>query len=302
MFRLALTVIAAVQLTIAGEARGQEAETVEGADGIELAVYEVGNPDGPPIVFIHGFAMSHLSWEAQLNGDLADEFRLVALDLRGHGASDMPLEADHYTDSQAWADDLAAVIRSKELDRPVLVGWSYGGYVMADYLRAFGDEALGGLVFVGSASKMGTKEAEGFLGDDFLEGIGPALSEDLRTRIAATRAFVPMLTAEPMSREMHEATLAAAMVVPAAVRRALFGRELDNDDVLSGVGIPALVLQGSMDRIVRVRSAEQMADIVPDARLLVLDGLGHAPHMDDPERFNRELAGFVRAAYPEKSP
>lgn len=302
MSRLALTVIVAFQLMIAGELRGQEAETVEGAGGVELAVYETGNPDGPPIVFIHGFAMSHLSWEAQLNGDLADEFRLVALDLRGHGASDKPPEADHYTHSQAWADDLAAVIRSKELDRPVLVGWSYGGYVMADYLRAFGDEALGGLVFVGSASKMGTKEAEGFFGDDFLEGIGPVLSEDLRTRIAATRAFVPMLTAEPLSREMHEATLAAAMVVPAAVRRALFGRELDNDDVLSGVGIPTVVLQGSGDRIVRVRSAEQMADIVPDARLRVFDGLGHAPHMDDPERFNRELAGFVRAAHPEKSP
>lgn len=302
MSRLVLTVIVAVQLMMAGEIRGREAETVKGADGVELAVYETGNPDGPPIVFIHGFATSHLSWEPQLNGNLADDFRLVALDLRGHGASDKPLDAECYTDSRAWADDLAALMRSKELDRPVLVGWSYGGYVMADYLRAFGDGELGGLVFVGAASKMGTEEAEGYLGEDFLEGIGPALSEDLPTRIAATRAFVSMLTARPMSREAHETTLAAAMVVPAAVRRALFARELDNDDVLSGVGIPTLVLQGSGDRVVRVRSAEHMADIVPDARLLVLDGLGHAPHLDDPERFNRELAGFVRAAREDKSP
>lgn len=299
MYRLMLTTIVAVQLMTVGQVRGQDMEMIESADGVQLAVYEAGNPDGPPMVFIHGFAMSHLSWEPQINGKLADEFRLVALDLRGHGASGKPLEAERYTNSRAWADDLAAVIEAKDLDRPVLVGWSYGGYVMADYLRAFGDGELGGLVFVGSTSKMGTEEAEDDLGDDFLEGIGPALSEDLRTRIAATRAFVPMLTARPMSREAHEVTLAAAMVVPAPVRRALFGRQLDNDDVLASVGIPTLVLQGSADRIVRTRSADHIADTVPGARLLVLDGLGHAVQLDDAERFNRELAGFVRAAHDE---
>lgn len=302
MSRLVLTVIVAVQLMMAGEIRGQEAETVKGADGVELAVYETGNPDGPPIVFIHGFAMSHLAWQPQFAGLLADDFRLVALDLRGHGASGKPLEAKHYTNSRAWGEDLAAVIRAKSLDRPVLVGWSYGGYVMADYLRAFGDETLSGLVFVGSASKLGTEEAKSYLSDEFQEWLRPVLSDDLETRIAATRAFVAMLTARPMSREDHEVTLSAAMVVPAKVRRAMFGRESDNDDVLAEIEVPTLVLQGSADRIVAVRSAEHMADIVPDARLLVLDGLGHAPHLDDPERFNRELAGFVRAAREDKSP
>jgi pimeloyl-ACP methyl ester carboxylesterase len=80
-------------------------------------------------------------------------FHRIAYDLRGHGASDKPLDADRYTTSSFWADDLAAVIQTHNLERPVLVGWSYGGYVIADYVRKFGDAALGGLVFVGVSTK-----------------------------------------------------------------------------------------------------------------------------------------------------
>lgn len=302
MSRLVLMLMLVAPLVMTtGKVQGQQAEQIEGSGGVELAVYETGNPDGPAIVFIHGFAMSHLTWEPQRTGDLASEFRLITLDLRGHGASDKPIEGTHYTDSSTWAEDLAAVIRGKELERPVLVGWSYGGYVMADYLRAFGDEALGGLVFVGSVAQLGTVEAEGFLGDDFLEGIGAVLSDDLRTRIDATRAFIPMLTTQPLSRKAHEITLSSAMVVPAAVRQALFSRELNNDDVLASVEVPTLVIHGAEDRIVRSSSAEHIAGIVPGASLRVYEGLGHAPHLDDPQQFNRDLAEFARAASQDPS-
>ena len=55
-----------------------------------------------------------------------------------------------------WADDLAAVIKARNLQRPVLVGWSYGGYTIADYVRKFGDAGLGGLVFLAAVTKNGT--------------------------------------------------------------------------------------------------------------------------------------------------
>ena len=63
---------------------------------------------------------------------------LVAYDLRGHGMSEAPLEAEHYTDGALWADDVAAIIDQLRLDRPVLVGWSYGSFVICDYVRAHG--------------------------------------------------------------------------------------------------------------------------------------------------------------------
>ena len=84
----------------------------------------VGRPDGQPIVLIHGWSQNHLCWAHQYDSALADEFRLVAFDLRGHGMSDAPLDAAHYTDATLWADDLAAVIEALDLPRTVLVGWS----------------------------------------------------------------------------------------------------------------------------------------------------------------------------------
>ena len=84
--------------------------TVEGGGGLRLHVREWGDPDGPPIVFIHGWSQNHLCWVKQYESALADEFRLVAYDLRGHGMSSAPLEAEHYADATLWADDVAAIL------------------------------------------------------------------------------------------------------------------------------------------------------------------------------------------------
>jgi len=65
-----------------------------------------------------------------MNSDLADDYRLVAMDLRGHGLSEKPREG--YTDSRIWADDGNAVIRTLSLDHPILCGWSYGPLVILD--------------------------------------------------------------------------------------------------------------------------------------------------------------------------
>jgi pimeloyl-ACP methyl ester carboxylesterase len=109
--------------------------TVRGGGGLALHVREWGRADGPPILLIHGWSQSHLCWARQYGSALADEFRLVAYDLRGHGMSEAPLEPEHYTDGRLWADDVAAIIQRLGLDRPVLVGWSYGGFIICDYLR-----------------------------------------------------------------------------------------------------------------------------------------------------------------------
>ena len=293
--------VAALMLATAAHALGQETRKIAGGGGLNVAVYESGDPAGPAIVFLHGFLGSNLVWGGQHSGGLADEYRVIAVDLRGHGASDKPLQPEAYTNSALWAEDVAAVIREHDLDRPVLVGWSYGGYIISDYLRTFGSEAIGGLVFVGAVTKAGTEEAQAFLGDELLEIFGGVLSPDVQTSIASTRAFLPLLTAEPLDDEAYEVVLAGAMMVPPEVRLAMFSRELDNDDILRSVDVPTLVVHGRDDRAVRVSAAEHIAATVPGAELLVYDGIGHAPFMEDPERFNGDLRKFVRATREEPS-
>jgi pimeloyl-ACP methyl ester carboxylesterase len=77
----------------------------------------VGRAHGPPILSVHGWSQNHLCWAKQYESALADEFRLVACDLRGHGMSEAPLEPEHYTDDRLWADDVAAIIDRLRLVR-----------------------------------------------------------------------------------------------------------------------------------------------------------------------------------------
>ena len=94
------------------------------SDGLSLFGVATGNPDGPAIIFVHGFSQCHLAWRRQLSDpNLTARFRLIAYDMRGHGGSDKPLEAERYNTDKLWADDLAAVVAAANVQRPVL---SYG--------------------------------------------------------------------------------------------------------------------------------------------------------------------------------
>jgi non-heme chloroperoxidase len=205
---------------------------MQGGGGLRLHVREWGNPNGPSILFIHGWSQSHLCWEKQVESALPDEFRLVACDLRGHGMSEAPLGPEHYTDERLWADDVAAIIEELRLDRPVLVGWSYGAFVICDYLRAHGQERVAAIDFVGGAVKLGEEAFGTLIGPGFLDHFADATSDDLPTAIRGMRGLVRAFAASPLSADDVETLLGASMVVPASIRASLAAREIDCDDVL----------------------------------------------------------------------
>ena len=264
---------------------------VRGGDGLRLHAREWGDPEGPPIVFVHGWSQSQLCWSRQIAGPLASEFRLVTFDLRGHGMSEQPLDAAAYTDARLWADDLNAVIETLGLERPVLVAWSYGGYVVTDYLAAYGEAAIAGVDLVGAA----VVRTPGFehIGPGLLENAGDACGPDLATSIAAMLRFLRACTVRPLSDHDWSTALAWNMVVPAAVRGALFARELDADDVLSRLTIPVLVTHGLADAIVLPSMAEHVMDACGTARASWYEDVGHLPFLEDSDRFDRELAEFA---------
>ena len=127
---------------------------VQGWMEVPLHVPEWGNPDGPPILFVHGWSQAHQSWAHQLGGAL-DDFRLIAPDLRGHGMSAKPEAASHYDASTPWGTDIANIIATLKLDNPYLVGWSMGGWVVGDYIRHHGDTDLTGFALIGSSVATG---------------------------------------------------------------------------------------------------------------------------------------------------
>jgi pimeloyl-ACP methyl ester carboxylesterase len=267
---------------------------VRGGAGLRLHVREWGPEDGPPIVFVHGWSQNHLCWTKQVESSLAQEFRLVAFDLRGHGMSDAPLEPERYTDAGLWADDLRAILDELELVRPVLVGWSYGAFVICDYLRLRGQERIAAIEFVEGVTKLGEAAFGTYIGPGFLDHFVDATSDDLPTSIRAMRSFVRTCLVAPVSDDDVEAAVCWNVVVPAAIRASLAAREIDNDDVLRTIEVPLLVTHGREDSVVLPAMAEHVLATCPTAEASWYEGVGHAPHIEDPERFNRELAAVTR--------
>jgi non-heme chloroperoxidase len=269
---------------------------VRGGGGVLLHAGEWGNPEGTPILFLHGWSQSHLCWARQVESSLAAEFRLVAVDLRGHGMSEKPLEPAAYTDPQLWADDVAAVVEQLGLERPVLVGWSYGGFVICDYVRAYGAEHVGGIDLAGGAVLLRPPTFD-HIGPGFLENAADACAADLATSIAAIQRFLRRCSAEPLSPDEWSRALAWNMVVPSAVRGGLISREIDGDDVLSTLSVPLLLSHGRADEIVLPTMAEHVLEVCATATGSFYDGVGHMTFWEDAERFNRELAQLAAGVH-----
>jgi non-heme chloroperoxidase len=282
-----------VAISASAEAREKKYKrlVVRAPDGVTIEAQEWGNPAGSEILFIHGFSQASLSWQRQVEGDLAKEFRLVTYDLRGHGNSDKPLEPEKYKESKAWADEVRAIISAANFKRPVLVGWSYGGHVIADYLKVYGAAGLAGLNYVDAV----TKSDPSFYGDGLK--VQPLMSsEDLAINIAATRIFLRNCFEKQPSQDDFETMLAFNMMVPPKVRANMGGRTLSMDETLKALNLPVLVTHGATDKLALVAAARHTAATIPGARLSVYDRVGHAPFWEDTARFNAELCAFVRAA------
>ncbi|HEY0278267.1 MAG TPA: alpha/beta hydrolase [Solirubrobacterales bacterium] len=268
-------------------------------DGVRLHVRETGPEDAPAILFIHGWSQSWLSWKGQFESELAERFRLVAFDLRGHGMSDEPRETEAYTEARRWADDVDALITGLELDRPILVGWSFGGYVTCDYLRAHGQAAVAALNLVDWAVMIGdTPKERALTGDGFNDYFEGSISDDLPTSIEAMIGFVDECYEKPISKADRDLVLAFNILVSPFVRKWVATRgALDNSDLLRSVALPVLVSQGELDTITRRAAAAHIVSCCPNSRESVYEGVGHMPFLEEAPRFNRELAEFATEVF-----
>jgi len=261
---------------------------VRGGGGTRLHVREWGNREGPDVVLIHGWSQSHLCWARQVGGPLAENFHLVAFDNRGHGMSEKPTGAGPYIDAQLWADDLAAVIDQAGLHRPVLVAWSYGGFIATDYIRAYGEERISAINLVGGAVMLRPPTFD-HIGPGFLEHAPGASGPELDTNIEAIRLFLRACTVSPMTGDEWSTALGWNMVVPPEVRGALISREIDAGDVLSQLSVPVLVTHGRSDAVILPSMAEYALDTCPTAAPSWYPNVGHMPFLEDAPRFDREL-------------
>ncbi|SFA99856.1 Pimeloyl-ACP methyl ester carboxylesterase [Amycolatopsis marina] len=270
---------------------GTEHTEVVGANGVRIALRVAGEPHLPPIVLVHGWAQSARAWSLQLaDPELTRRFRLIAMDLRGHGDSDVP--ADGYDDPAAWAGDLAAVLEFAGAPA-VVVGWSYGGLVITDHVRVHGTDGLAGIVLAGAITEIGKGRAGGRIGSAMRGALPDALSEDPAVALPALTGLNEGMATAAVPGALAQALLGASLSVPPAVRGALFRRTVDSAEVLAGVDVPTLVVHGTEDLVVDPSAGEFAAGKIPGATRRWVQGVGHLPFIEAAEEFNAALLRFA---------
>lgn len=267
---------------------------VQSADGTQLFVEETGDPTKPTIFWIHGYCQSRLCWDYQFEDEqLAAQFHMVRVDLRGHGLSDKLTDPQVFRESKNWADDVQAVIDALNLRKPVLAGWSYGGYIMCDYIRHYGQDNLGGLIFVSAVSEMGRDEANAMLGPDFLALVPGFFSNDYAEGSIALQKFMEMATYEELEAHDFYFYLGFNAVTLPASRMGMFTREIDNRELMQAITVPTLIVQGNQDRIVLPTFADHIARYISHAERANYDRCAHAPFAEHAEQFNSDVAAFM---------
>ena len=264
--------------------------TITGGGGTRLHFVEAGDARTPSILFLHGISQSWLTWDRQLRSELARRYRLVAMDLRGHGSSEGP--RDGYVDSRLWAADVDAAIRELELDRPILSGWSYGPLVMLDYIRHYGEERIGGIHLIGAVTKLGSEAAAAVLTPEFLAVLPGLFSSDVVESVRGIESLLQLCFAREPEASDRYTMLGFGVSVPPFVRQALLTRAVNNDDLLPTIVKPVLITHGALDAIVSQKAVAQHRAGLPHAQVDIMPDAGHAPFWDDAEGFNRRLGAF----------
>ncbi|WHY92408.1 alpha/beta hydrolase [Neobacillus cucumis] len=265
---------------------------IKGGSGTSLFVVEGGNPYGKPILFVHDVSQNHLSWIHQFQSKELEQFRLIALDLRGHGFSEKPKEGYH--NQQNWADDIQSVIHALNLKKPLLVGWSYGGKVVLDYLQIYGEGDISGINLVNVGTSSGISGSGGTYYTPALQAVIPGLiSKKALESTNALKQFVTLLFAQNPTLNDFYFILGYNTMVPPYVREAIITRSESYDDLLPTIQKPVLLTHGVKDKIIYPAQSIENAQIIPNSILSLYAYAGHSPFWESVEKYNQDLSAFA---------
>jgi 2-succinyl-6-hydroxy-2,4-cyclohexadiene-1-carboxylate synthase len=273
---------------------GEDAEhlRIDCGDGLRLHVAVSGS--GPALVMLHGFTGSESTWKP-FRSVFAVSHTVVAIDLPGHGRSSVPNDPDRYRLGR-FADDLATVLDELEIDSATILGYSMGARAAMRF-AATNHELVAGLILESASPGISGEpdRAERRLADC-------ALADSIeRDGIGAFVDHWESLSLWDSQRSLSDETRAALRTQrlsgdPNGLANSLRGAGAGVDepvvDQLGELNVPALLIAGELDAKY-VQNATTLAAALPDARLVIVPGAGHAVHLERPMDFEREVLVFL---------
>jgi pimeloyl-ACP methyl ester carboxylesterase len=244
---------------------------------------------GLPVLFLHAFPLNRQMWQGELTALLGDErYRLVALDWRGFGESDITTPV---STMEMFADDVAGLMDSLGIQQAVLCGLSMGGYAAFAFLRKY-PQRVAGLVLADTRPGADGPEAQ-------------ANRENI-ARIAETQGSgaiadlqVPRLLSDYTRQHHPEVELRVRQMIDAATVQGIaaasrgMAQRADSTELLAGITFPALVIAGEQDVLTPPSVAQEYAAKIPGAQYVVIQHAGHLSNLEQPEAFLQAVREFL---------
>lgn len=262
---------------------------IEVEDGVRLNVLDVGS--GPPLMLVHGWALSHEVWDRQVLTLAERGWRVLAPDLRGHGNSDAPLSG--YA-ADRLARDLVAVLDDLRIADISLVGWSLGG-LTAFNLAATRPERVNSLVLVGSNGVANSRTAGFPFGLPASEQEDHLVNRERASRLASRRDLIIGTLVDHTEDGVADWLLGVSVRTPSWVGIETLRTLLRTDQVhlLSELSVPVTQIIGNNDPIISQRGALWLKEQLPDSTQVWLDRCGHFPMLESADDFDRVLLDAV---------
>lgn len=256
-------------------------------NGVQIAYTDQGK--GTPMVFIHGFPMTKDVWTPQVES-LSSSFRVITLDLRGHGESDAPFW--HYT-METFADDIRGLLDHLSIHDAVLAGLSMGGYILFSFYRKYRSRVKG-LILADTRAQSDTPEVrEGRFAMAQIahkEGIDP-IADAMIPKLLSSGSVQgrPDLVKE-VRRYITRNTVSGVIVDLIAM-----AERPDSVNLLAEIACPTLVIVGEYDVATPLAEVKQIADQIKGAKFEMIPGAAHLSNLENPTAFNQAVHQFVRS-------
>lgn len=264
---------------------------VELANGVRLAYVEMGNPDGSPVLLLHGYTDTSRSWT--LVAPWLLEHRLLIPDQRGHGASSVPECCFTASD---FAHDARLFLDAMEVERAAVAGHSLGSMV-AMVLAAEHPERVSRLVLIGSTALAPVRRG------DWLWTNSQALRAPLDPNSAFLREWHPANQPTPVDPVFAAAAMEEILAIPIPVWRGVMRElvEVPAGRLAADIRAPTLILSGGRDPLFPAEHHQALARAIPHAEARVFPDLGHNLNWERPREIGPILAAFLAGGAADRS-
>jgi 3-oxoadipate enol-lactonase len=254
-------------------------------NGVTMSYNDQGQ--GTPLVFIHGFPLSKTMWQPQVHA-LVDSYRVITLDLRGHGESDALLWNFTLDD---YANDVIGLLDHLNIVQAVFIGLSMGGYILFSLYRNFPDRVK---AMVLADTRAQGDSQEGKAGRRAMTQLarkeGPSgIAVAMLPKLLAPLTVQQRPDMVDQIRKMILQTPTEGIIVDLMAMAA----RPDSTDLLLTVTCPTLVVVGEKDIATPVAESHYMAERIAGSTLVTIPGAGHLSNFEQPAVFNESLKNFL---------